>query len=441
VKPLDATRGYANFANVVVALCPPLTLLSLSSLAIFVWTGRLAILVAAIAALASLLLSGNKPSIWTILIGAAIGCLIIVGWGMHGMPDSQAYLQVSQLLVFGIVVANYRKAVVGFKFQAISLALVSLMIVVLTWRSSASAGQHDGAFAPFAAFGPANIFAFCCAILTVFAFLSSKVTSAGRMRLAAYLLCVLLVLLIALSGSRGAMLMLVVFFSVYLLGILFKGNKTLFAAAAGLTLAMVPVVTIGYPIAVGARINFLPSPGSSNPSERILSLPACVPTAFETCKGEPISEAPTPTGWGGGFLGLYKSIRSGRQNIWPAVIEMSGKSPVWGHGLGALPGRYLAAPYTGRSAHNGFLQIYYQLGLVGVALYALVWCLLFIRAIGTSDILARSAAVAVLCAACVLETFEVVFVQNLLGIGIALAIMATTQLAGGTGRGATREPA
>lgn len=437
VKPLDAMRAYASFANTIVALCPPLTLLSLSSLPIFAWTGRLAIVVAAIAALASLLFCGKRPSTCTILIGATIGCLIVVGWAVHGLASTQAYIQVSQFLIFGIVIADYRKAVGGLKFHAISLVLVGLMIVVLMWRSSAGAVQHNGAFTPFAVFGNANIFAFCCAVLTIFAFLSSKVTSTGRMRLIAYLLCTLLVLLIALSGSRGAMLMLIVFFSVYMFGMLFKGNKTLFAAGAVLTLVMVPVVTIGYPTAVGAQFNFLPAPMSQGLSSRIVSFPACVPTIFETCPAESISEA--PTGWGGGLLGLQKSIRSGRHIIWPAVIEMGGTSPVWGHGLGALPGRYLAPPYTGRSAHNGFLQIYYQLGLVGVALYSWLWCLLFVRAIGTFDVSARSAAVAVLCAACVLETFEVVFVQNLLGIGIALAIMATTQLAGETGGGAMRE--
>ena len=356
-------REYASFANTVVALCPPLTLLSLSSLPIFAWTGRLAIVVAAIAALASLLFGGNRPSIWTILIGATIGCMIVVGWAVHGLSSTQAYIQVCQLLIVGIVVADYRKTVGGFKFYTISLVLVGLMIVVLTWRTSAGAVQHTGASTPPALFGPANIFAFCCAVLTIFAFLSSKLASSGRMRLIAYLLCALLVLLIALSGSRGAMLMLIVFFSVYVSGMLFKGNKRLFAIGAAVMLVMVPVVTISYPIAVGSQINFSPSPMSPDSSSGILSLPACVPTTLETCPSESVSE--TPAGWGGGLLGFQKSIRSGRHNIWPAVIEMGGSSPVWGHGLGALPGRYLAAPYTGRSAHSGFLQIYYQLGLVG----------------------------------------------------------------------------
>jgi hypothetical protein len=427
-------RAYSSFANTVVALCPPLTLLSLSSLPIFTWAGRLAIVVAAIAALTSLLFGGNRPSLFTILIGATIGCLIVVGWAARGLASTQAYIQICQLLIVGIVIADYRKAVGGFKFYAVSLVLVGLMTVVLTWRSSAGAVQHNGAL-----FGPSNIFAFCCAVLTIFGFLSSRVAPAGRMRLIAYLLCTLLVSLIALSGSRGGMLMLIVFFAVYMVGMLFKGNKTLFAAGAAFTLLMVPVVTIGYPMAVGNQFYFSPSPASPELSPRILSLPACVPTTLETCPAESISE--TPAGWGGGFLGFQKSIRSGRHNIWPAVIEMSGTSPVWGHGLGALPGRYLAAPYTGRSAHSGFLQIYYQLGLVGLALYTCLWCLLFIRAIGIVDISARSAAIAVLCAACVLETFEVVFVQNLLGIGIALAIMATTQFAGGTGGGTTHKPA
>ena len=430
-------RVDSGSANTVVALCPPFTLLSLSSFPILAWTGRLAIVVAAIAALASLLFSGNRPSTYTVLIGATIGCLIVVGWAGHGLASAQAYVQVGQFLIVGIIISDYRKAVGGLNFQVILLVLVGLMIVILTWQAGTESAEHNSAFAPFVVFANANVFSYCCAVLTIFGFLLSKVSPAGGVRLIAYLLCAILVFLTALSGSRGAMLTLIVFFSVYTFGMRFNGNKTLLAASAVLTLVMVPVFTIGYLKAVGAQLNFFPLPTSQDLSPRILSVPACVPSSFETCPGESISEA--PTGWGGGLLGLQKSIRSGRHNIWPAVIEMAGASPIWGHGLGTLPARYLAPPYTGRSAHSGFLQIYYQLGLVGVALYTWLWCLLFVRAIGVPNIRARSDAVAVLCAACALETFEVVFVQNLLGIGIALGIMATTRLVSETNAGAMPE--
>ena len=179
-------------------------------------------------------------------------------------------------------------------------------------------------------------------------------------------------------------------------------------------------------MALGAKITLRPTTSSQAPSTNIL--PACAPNMFKGCPTLPKELLPPGLDErGGGMLGLNKFIATGREQIWPAVIQMSGQSPIWGHGLGTSPGAYLNPPYTGQHTHNGFLQVYYQFGIIGVALYVLLWVLLFIRAIGVENIRARSAAVAVLSAACVLDTFELVFIQSNLGIGMALAILATTE--------------
>jgi len=432
-------RADGGFANLVVALCPPLTLLLSSDWSLFTWIGGLAIAVAAIAAVASLLLSGEKPSIYAILIGATIACLIAVGWVPHGLTTTQAYVQIVQLLIFGIIVSDYRRAVAGSNFYLISLGLVGLILIVNFTQSAVVELIVSNRNWTSPVFENSNVFGISCAVLTIFGFMSSRVVLASRLRLITYLVCAVLVFFIAASGSRGALLIVLVFFFVYMIGTAFNGSKTLLRGGAALTLLMVPVFTLGYPAALGSHINFLPAPVSQGSSAGSTT-PTCVPTSFEVCPAvQRAAKSEAPDRRSGGFLGLKKRIGSGRQNIWPAVFEMAGRSPIWGHGLGALPGAYLAPPYTGTHAHSGFLQVYYQFGLIGVALYVLLWCLLFSRAIAVMDISARSAAVAVLCAACVLETFEVVLIQNLLGIGIALGILATTEFTSKTSGPAVRD--
>ena len=426
LSPVETMRADAGSANLVVALCPPLTLLFSSYWPIFTRIGDFAIGVAAIAAVASLLLSGKKPSIYTLLIGGTIICLIIVGWVPHDLPVTQVYVQIGQLLAFGVVVSDFRRVAANSTFHVISIFLVGLMLIVnFTPSAWVELIQHNRTWTS-PVFGNSNTLGYVFAILSIYCFMSAKVVPAIRMRAMAYLLFTVLLFYIAASGSRGALLMVAVFFSAYLIGKVFKGNKAVLSGGATLTLLMVPVVTLGYPAALGAHVNLVPPPMSRSPSAD--SPPACVPTSFQLCPGvqEP-AKFKTPDRRAGGFLGLKKHIGSGRQKIWPAMIELAGQSPVWGHGLGALPGPYLTPPNTVRHAHSDFLQVYYQFGLIGVALYAFLWCVLFVRAIGVLDIGARSAAVAVLCAACVLATLEVVLIQVHLGMTVALGILATTE--------------
>jgi O-antigen ligase len=249
-----------------------------------------------------------------------------------------------------------------------------------------------------------------------------------RLRFMSWLLVVTLIFFIAASGSRTALLTTIVFFSAYVLAWAFASDRRLLWAGAGLVLLMVPLSTFGYPMMLGVHTKLIPQPQLQDDSRPILSAPACVRTAFTACPRDP--GVVKPDSRAGGFLGLKKELGTGRETIWPAVIEMGARAPMLGHGLGSFPGAYLAPPYTGMHAHSGFVQAYYQFGLVGLGLYVLLWCVLFARAIGLPNVGARTASVAVLCAACVLDTFEVIFLQANLGIGVALGILATTEFPG-----------
>ena len=114
------------------------------------------------------------------------------------------------------------------------------------------------------------------------------------------------------------------------------------------------------------------------------------------------------------------------------MIELSGEALIWGHDLGSSPAGFLPYPFTGLHAHSGFLQTYYQFGLIGLALWVLLWIILFARAINVNDPNSRSISVAVLCAASMLETTEIIFFQTHAGIGVALGILATAEFCSST---------
>lgn len=71
---------------------------------------------------------------------------------------------------------------------------------------------------------------------------------------------------------------------------------------------------------------------------------------------------------------------SGRDTIYKALVEIIRKSPAIGHGVGAAQ-RYLGEGYT---AHNIFLQILVETGIVGLICWSSVWffCLIEYSRIG-----------------------------------------------------------
>lgn len=112
-----------------------------------------------------------------------------------------------------------------------------------------------------------------------------------------------------------------------------------------------------------------------------------------------------------------KSPFSGRDIIWLNIILELERNGYWGFGLGSLPGGLLEGPYEGLSAHNGFLQIFYQFGAVGLLVFFSACALLIVSLTRRED---GRISVAILLAALVHEMFEVVMIQNHFGPGLLL---------------------
>lgn len=117
-----------------------------------------------------------------------------------------------------------------------------------------------------------------------------------------------------------------------------------------------------------------------------------------------------------------KTPLSGRDVIWFDIISTLDSDGYRGFGLGSLPGGLLEGHYEGLSAHNGFLQILYQCGAVGLAAF-LVACALVIVALSRRD--DRGIGVAILLGALIHEMFEVVLTQNHFGSGLLLWLIVT----------------
>ncbi|MEO8057361.1 MAG: O-antigen ligase family protein [Burkholderiales bacterium] len=121
---------------------------------------------------------------------------------------------------------------------------------------------------------------------------------------------------------------------------------------------------------------------------------------------------------------LGKSVLTGRDEIWPFVILGILEHPWLGHGAGALPGGLLLGRLEGLSAHNGFLQLAFQFGVIGVVIFVG-----FILAVGLTKFAGESRASrevtrAILIAAVLHEVFEVMLTQNHFGIGFAFWVAA-----------------
>jgi hypothetical protein len=409
----------------VAVVFSPLVLLSFSSTPSVALVGVLAAAITVIAAAVSL--ASAKLSIYALMIGVITLGLIAIG-SVSRQSAAAAYIQAVQLLAIGMILSDYRKVRASFWWYLLSVTVAVVLFAInfsipkvyslIVWNRTWSTWIFENP----------NVLGISFAVLTIYAFLWSTVVAGTRLRLVSYPLLAILLFFVAASGSRVALVTLVVFFFAYFLAMTFAGDRRLLWSGAALTLLIVPLITFGYPMTLGAQIRL--SPPSQNPPYPILSTPVCVRTAFAPCLDHPVKKKRyKPDSRAGGFLGLKKDASTGREKIWPAVIQMAARSPILGHGLGAFPGAYLAAPYTGKHAHNGFVQAYYQFGVVGLGLYLLLWCVLFSRAIRLPEISARSASVAVLCAACVVDTFDGIFFQANLGIGLTLGILATTEFA------------
>ena len=109
------------------------------------------------------------------------------------------------------------------------------------------------------------------------------------------------------------------------------------------------------------------------------------------------------------------NLYSGRQNIWPVLIEAIKAQPLFGYGAAASPGLFLS---TGLSSHNLYLQIALQVGLIGILFFMIlifsIWKCFWK---GRNNQLVRLSA-AFMIGILVHQLFEVSLTQNNLAIGL-----------------------
>jgi O-antigen ligase len=85
------------------------------------------------------------------------------------------------------------------------------------------------------------------------------------------------------------------------------------------------------------------------------------------------------------LLGLVQRSASltGRTNLWRLALEQGAASPLWGQGFGLTP------DYSGVShanhAHNGFIQVFFDRGLVGVLIFMVIFAAAFWAAVRRKD--------------------------------------------------------
>ena len=110
-----------------------------------------------------------------------------------------------------------------------------------------------------------------------------------------------------------------------------------------------------------------------------------------------------------------KSILSGREDLWTLLLHLIQQKPFFGYGSGALPRHFLN---TTLSAHNLYLQVALQVGLIGLAtLLIFLYCIwrTFLRNNQDRRVaLAASFFISIL----VYQLFEVTLTQNNFGITI-----------------------
>lgn len=109
------------------------------------------------------------------------------------------------------------------------------------------------------------------------------------------------------------------------------------------------------------------------------------------------------------------SLFSGRDRLWPMIIELIWEYPFAGYGPGALPRDFLD---TTLSSHNLYLQVALQVGLVGLLIFVLllfqIWNLFWL---GRDDLLVRLSG-AFLIGILVHQIFDVSLTQNNLFLGV-----------------------
>ncbi|GGW44142.1 hypothetical protein GCM10011452_35590 [Gemmobacter lanyuensis] len=110
-----------------------------------------------------------------------------------------------------------------------------------------------------------------------------------------------------------------------------------------------------------------------------------------------------------------RRVESGREWLWPMILNTVGPQPWFGLGSGVLPRDFLSTDY---SAHNYYIQTIMQVGYVGLGALGLylasVWRLL----IGVRNAAAGAFAAGVMVMFCLHNITEVLMFQNGLTAGL-----------------------
>jgi len=112
-----------------------------------------------------------------------------------------------------------------------------------------------------------------------------------------------------------------------------------------------------------------------------------------------------------------KNLYSGRQIIWHELIEAIKEKPILGYGLNILPSDIYD---THLSAHNTFLQVALQSGIVGLLLLINVLLKISRNVINNNDYRISIIGVASIIAIIFHECFEACLVQNMLVTGLQM---------------------
>lgn len=124
----------------------------------------------------------------------------------------------------------------------------------------------------------------------------------------------------------------------------------------------------------------------------------------------------------GSFLLFNKNLFSGRSEIWGQVIHAIIQKPVWGYGVGT---RAADITSTDLTAHNMYLQILLEVGLVGFLLFVIFILAIWHMLVKRLDLYAARWSACFMLGILVYESFELTLFQNNFSIAILQWLVMT----------------
>lgn len=115
-----------------------------------------------------------------------------------------------------------------------------------------------------------------------------------------------------------------------------------------------------------------------------------------------------------------KNLLSGRQDVWEEIIKMLPNHLIFGHGLGAKVQDYTNLPL---SAHNLYLQVLFQTGILGLLIIFLVMTFIFIFIFKNKKHFLAKYLSSVFFIVLFTQNFEVTFSQNNIALSLLFWIL------------------